>query len=194
MLAWRRERVEGAGNDENVAFGRRASSACWRRARRRTRRRRDRRAGAAASAERERRPEERLPRDAGSGSQGGAGRARLARPLQRRRRRRLRQAHAQLHHRLPESVAATADGRRFRAAIGGVEGGGARRRARRSGFELVDERRSGVRIGAPLKILDKIAMIGGDVDAREGGRRASALAIAGRAGEPRPISRPSTPS
>jgi len=37
------------------------------------------------------------------------------------------------------------------------------------GFELVDERTSGVRIGAPLKIVDKIAMIGDSVTLEKAG-------------------------
>ncbi len=37
------------------------------------------------------------------------------------------------------------------------------------GFELVDERTSGVRIGAPLKILDKIAMMGDAVTLEKAG-------------------------
>jgi hypothetical protein len=39
---------------------------------------------------------------------------------------------------------------------------GARQARAAVGFEVVDERRSGVRIGAPLKILTKIVMIDGD--------------------------------
>jgi hypothetical protein len=49
------------------------------------------------------------------------------------------------------------------------------------GFELVDERASGVRIGAPLKILDKIAMIGDAVTLEKAGGSVT-LAFARRTG------------
>jgi hypothetical protein len=49
------------------------------------------------------------------------------------------------------------------------------------GFELVDERASGVRIGAPLKILDKIAMIG-DAVTLEKASGSVTLAFAHRTG------------
>ncbi|MFZ1961983.1 MAG: peptidoglycan-binding domain-containing protein, partial [Roseiarcus sp.] len=49
------------------------------------------------------------------------------------------------------------------------------------GFELVDERASGVRIGAPLKILDKIAMIGDAVTLEKAGGSVT-LAFAHRTG------------
>ncbi len=50
------------------------------------------------------------------------------------------------------------------------------------GFELIDERTSGVRIGAPLKILDKIAMIGGAVTLEKAGGSVT-LAFEYRTGE-----------
>ncbi|HEY1944626.1 MAG TPA: peptidoglycan-binding domain-containing protein [Roseiarcus sp.] len=59
----------------------------------------------------------------------------------------------------------------------------AARKARAAvGFEIVDERRSGVRIGAPLKILPKIAMVGGDatIEAPDG---SVALTMQARAGD-----------
>ena len=67
----------------------------------------------------------------------------------------------------PQLAALTAAARKARAAVG---------------FEVVDERRSGVRIGAPLKILTKIAMLGGDVtmEAPDG---SVALAFHTRAGD-----------
>ncbi len=50
-------------------------------------------------------------------------------------------------------------------------------------FEIVDERRSGVRIGAPLKIVAKIAMVGGEatIEAPDG---SVALTMHARAGDP----------
>ncbi len=60
------------------------------------------------------------------------------------------------------SVNATADGLVSPPQLAALKAAAQKARAA-VGFELVDERRSGVRIGAPLKILDKIAMIAGDV-------------------------------
>ena len=60
------------------------------------------------------------------------------------------------------SVKTTADGLVSAPQLAALKAAAQKARAA-VGFELVDERRSGVRIGAPLKILDKLAMIGGDV-------------------------------
>ncbi len=67
----------------------------------------------------------------------------------------------------PQLAALKAAARRARAAVG---------------FEVIDERRSGVRIGAPLKILTKIAMVGGDatIEAPDG---SVALAFQARQGD-----------
>ncbi len=65
------------------------------------------------------------------------------------------------------SVNATADGMVSAPQLAALKA--AAQKARTAvGFELIDERRSGVRIGAPLKILDKLAMVGGDVVIEKG--------------------------
>ena len=56
-------------------------------------------------------------------------------------------------------VDATADGTVTAAQLAALKAAAQKARAA-VGFELIDERTSGVRIGAPLKILDKIATIG----------------------------------
>jgi peptidoglycan hydrolase-like protein with peptidoglycan-binding domain len=66
------------------------------------------------------------------------------------------------------SVGAAADGTVTATQLDALKAAAQKARAA-VGFELVDERRSGVRIGAPLKILDKIAMIGGDVTLEKAG-------------------------
>ncbi len=60
------------------------------------------------------------------------------------------------------SVDATADGVVSAPQLAALKAAAQKARAA-VGFELIDERRSGVRIGAPLKILDKLAMIGADI-------------------------------
>lgn len=80
------------------------------------------------------------------------------------------------------SVPAPADGIVSAQQLAGLKA--AARKARAAvGFEIVDERRSGIRIGAPLKLLTKIAMVGGDstVESADG---AVALAMQTRPGEP----------
>ncbi len=79
------------------------------------------------------------------------------------------------------SVDATADGVVSAAQLAALKAAAETARAA-VGFELVDERRSGVRIGAPLKILDGLAMIGGDV-AIEKADGAVTLALQYRSGE-----------
>lgn len=59
-------------------------------------------------------------------------------------------------------VGATADGLLSAAQFAALKAAAQDARAA-VGFELVDERRSGVRLGAPLKILEKIAMVDGSV-------------------------------
>ncbi|MGD1036996.1 MAG: peptidoglycan-binding domain-containing protein [Roseiarcus sp.] len=66
------------------------------------------------------------------------------------------------------SVKATADGVVSQAQLAALKAAAEKARAA-VGFELVDERRSGVRIGAPLKVFDKIAMIGGAVTIEKAG-------------------------
>jgi hypothetical protein len=79
------------------------------------------------------------------------------------------------------SVGATADGVVSAPQLAALKA--AAQKARGAvGFELVDERTSGVRIGAPLKILDKLAMIGGDV-ALEKADGGATLALQVRTGE-----------
>src|SRR5208282_2794101 len=58
-----------------------------------------------------------------------------------------------------KSVGATADGTVAAAQLDALRAAAQKARAA-VGFELIDERTSGARIGAPLKILDKIATIG----------------------------------
>jgi len=59
------------------------------------------------------------------------------------------------------TLAGPADGLVTAAQLAALKA--AARKARAAvGFEIVDERRSGVRLGAPLKILTKIAMVGAD--------------------------------
>ena len=79
------------------------------------------------------------------------------------------------------SIAAPADGTVSAPQLAALKG--AARKARAAvDFQIVDERRSGVRIGAPLKILTKIALVGGDatIEAPDG---AVALAMQTRLGE-----------
>lgn len=78
------------------------------------------------------------------------------------------------------SVKAKADGVVSEAQLAALKAAAEKARAA-VGFELVDERRSGVRIGAPLKVLDKIAMIGGAVTLEKTGGGA-ALAFEHRNG------------
>jgi hypothetical protein len=66
------------------------------------------------------------------------------------------------------SVGASADGTVSAAQADALKA--AAQKARSAvGFQLIDERRSGARIGAPLKILDKIAIVGGDVTLEKAG-------------------------
>ena len=88
------------------------------------------------------------------------------------------------------SVNATADGVVSAPQLAALKAAAQKARAA-VGFELIDERRSGVRIGAPLKILDKIAMIGGGRRDREGGRQRD-LGDASIGPARTPISPPST--
>ena len=66
------------------------------------------------------------------------------------------------------SVKATADGVISEPQLAALKAVAQKARAA-VGFELIDERTSGVRIGAPLKILDKIAMIGDAVTLEKAG-------------------------
>jgi peptidoglycan hydrolase-like protein with peptidoglycan-binding domain len=78
-------------------------------------------------------------------------------------------------------VDATADGVVSAPQLAALKAAAQKARAA-VGFELIDERRSGVRIGAPLKILDKLAMIGADV-AIEKADGSVTLAMQARTGE-----------
>jgi hypothetical protein len=78
-------------------------------------------------------------------------------------------------------ASATADGLVTASQLAALKT--AARKARAAvGFEILDERRSGVRIGAPLKILTKIALVGGDatLSTPDG---AAALAMQARVGD-----------
>ena len=79
------------------------------------------------------------------------------------------------------SIAAPADGTVSAPQLAALKGAARRARAVVD-FQIVDERRSGVRIGAPLKILTKIALVGGDatIEAPDG---AVALAMQARLGD-----------
>jgi len=79
------------------------------------------------------------------------------------------------------NVEATADGVVSEAQLAALKAAADKARAA-VGFEVVDERRSGVRIGAPLKILDKIAIVGGDVTLEKTGGSVT-LAFPYRTGE-----------
>ena len=79
-----------------------------------------------------------------------------------------------------KSVDATADGVVSDPQLAALKAAAQKARAV-VGFELVDERASGVRVGAPLKILDKIAMIG-DAVALEKAGGSITLAFARRTG------------
>ena len=79
-----------------------------------------------------------------------------------------------------KSLNATADGVVSDPQLAALKAAAQKARAA-VGFELVDERASGVRIGAPLKILDKIAMIGDAVTLEKAGGSV-ALAFAHRIG------------
>ena len=79
-----------------------------------------------------------------------------------------------------KSVDATADGVVSDPQLAALKAAAQKARAA-VGFELVDERASGVRIGAPLKILDKIAMIGDAVTLEKAGGSIT-LAFAHRTG------------
>ncbi len=87
------------------------------------------------------------------------------------------------------SVKATADGVVSAPQLAALKAAAQKARAA-VGFELIDERRSGVRIGAPLKILDKIAMIGGGRHDREGGRQRDFGVARSRTGAGRRSRRP----
>lgn len=79
------------------------------------------------------------------------------------------------------SVDATADGAVSESQLAALKAAAQKARAA-VGFELVDERSSGVRIGAPLKILDKIALIGDAVTLEKTGGSVT-LAFAYRSGQ-----------
>jgi hypothetical protein len=79
------------------------------------------------------------------------------------------------------NVKATADGAISESQLTALKAAAEKARSA-VGFELIDERRSGVRLGAPLKILDKIAMIGGAATLEKAGGSVT-LAFEYRTGE-----------